>query len=202
VTPPGAILSLWLTERIVNGAPLNGMMSQCVNDFFIPVSMTLILLGLWFGARSHERRKHDQRGVLCGVIGLGLSNGIVWIINQVSNPWPRPFILYPDSAGKVAKALFYLPTDPSFPCNAAAVAFAMATGVWLVNRKAGVILYALASLWAFARFYCGVHYFIDIVVGALIGVIVSYIIFKFVFPRIEKAVLTPLFGFMRRLHLA
>lgn len=201
MTPPGAILSLWLTERVANGAPLNGMMSQCVNDFFIPVSMTLILFGLWFGARSRARRERNQRGVLCGIIGLGLSNGIVWIINQVSNPWLRPFYVY-DSAHKAAETLFYFPTDPSFPCNAAAVAFAMATGVWLVNRKAGAVLYALAALWSFARFYCGVHYLIDIVGGALIGVIVAYIIYKVVFPRIEKMVLAPFFGFMRRLHLA
>jgi hypothetical protein len=38
--------------------------------------------------------------------------------------------------------------------------------------------------------------------GALIGVIVAYIIYKVVFPRIEKMVLAPFFGFMRRLHLA
>ncbi|TET74029.1 MAG: phosphatase PAP2 family protein, partial [Dehalococcoidia bacterium] len=64
--------------------------------------------------------------------------------------------------------------------------FAAATGVWLGHhRKAGIVLYVLASIWALSRFYAGMHFFVDIAGGAAIGVLISLITTKVLMPRSE-----------------
>jgi undecaprenyl-diphosphatase len=69
--------------------------------------------------------------------------------------------------------LFYRPTDPSFPSNTAATAFAFASGIWLGNRKVGYFLLLPAFLVSFARVFIGVHYPFDILGAALVGIAAS-----------------------------
>jgi undecaprenyl-diphosphatase len=59
----------------------------------------------------------------------------------------------------------------SFPSDHAALFFALATGVWCVNRKGGgfLFLYILIFI-CLPRLYVGIHYPTDIIAGAVIGV--------------------------------
>ena len=62
------------------------------------------------------------------------------------------------------------------PANPARVAFAVAPGVWLWNRRAGAALYSLAVLYVLSRVYGGVFYPFDVVGGAAIGVAASLLV--------------------------
>jgi len=72
--------------------------------------------------------------------------------------------------------LFYRPTDSSFPAHPAAVAFAMASGIWEGNRKVGVLFAFFAFLWSAGRVYAGVFYPLDVLAGAAIGITISYLV--------------------------
>lgn len=61
----------------------------------------------------------------------------------------------------------------SFPSDHAALYFALATGLWLANRRWG----AVALAWTLMvicvpRIYVGMHYASDIVAGAVLGIVV------------------------------
>jgi undecaprenyl-diphosphatase len=58
----------------------------------------------------------------------------------------------------------------SFPSGHAAFFFALATGIYLFNKKTGVWFLVAAGLIAFSRVYAGIHYPLDVVVGAGIGI--------------------------------
>lgn len=61
----------------------------------------------------------------------------------------------------------------SFPSDHAVLFFAMATGLWLVNRRAGWLAFAYVStVIALPRLYLGLHFASDLIVGAMIGVVV------------------------------
>jgi undecaprenyl-diphosphatase len=76
----------------------------------------------------------------------------------------------------------------------------MATAVWFFNRKAGLAMYVLASLLGFSRIVGGVHYPIDVLAGALVGIAAGYVVVKKlpVLQRLWRAIIR----FMRRWVLA
>lgn len=178
---------------------LDSAMRLFVNDYFIIVSLSLALVGLWFVGKDKLQRECHQRAVMCAAISVGITCAVVAIINLLYTTPHRPFQDMPELLDRVNR-IFYAPHDPSFPSNGAAVAFAIATAVWLVNRKIGALLYFLAFLWCFARVYAAVHYPLDVVGGAAIGIVVSYLVYK-ILPRLEPLP-TMVLRIARRLYLA
>jgi membrane-associated phospholipid phosphatase len=64
------------------------------------------------------------------------------------------------------------PTDYSFPSNHTTVAAALAAGVWLVNRRLGLIAIAAALLEGFSRVYLGQHYPHDVAAGLALAALI------------------------------
>lgn len=181
--PPGSQMSEWVTQFVGSIPALDDFMRLMVNDFFIPVTACLILLGLWAGHPNPTRREHLQRTIINTSIAVGTCSLALYLIN-IHDFWPRPYELL-ESARQAMQTLHYPSGDPSFPSNVATISFAAATGVWLGHRKAGIVLYVLASIWALSRFYAGMHFFVDIAGGAAIGVLTGFIISKVLMPRTE-----------------
>jgi len=65
--------------------------------------------------------------------------------------------------------------DFSFPSGHAAISFAAAFALSRLVPRARVVWWALAVAIAFSRIYVGVHYPLDVVAGALIGVACAYV---------------------------
>ena len=142
-----------------------------VSDYLIPVALALVLVGLWFAGSDMLTRQRYQIGLFVALTSMALSSLAVYIIN-----WqyfrPRPFV------DLDVTLLFYQPTDSSFPANSMAATFGIAAAVWGVNRRIGTVLLIAATLYGFARVYAGVHYPLDIVAGALIAVVITFLVFK------------------------
>lgn len=71
---------------------------------------------------------------------------------------------------------FVCPTDFSFPSVHAATAFAAATVLTLFDKKRRWFYYTVAILISYSRIYLGCHYFLDVVVGAIVGFLISKLI--------------------------
>jgi undecaprenyl-diphosphatase len=167
-------LLLWINSGVGKLTPLDSLMRFLVNDYFVPVSLSLVLLWLWFTGQDRAQRERHQKAVFCGAISVGITSAAVKILNLFYSA-PRPFQEIPSLLSTVNK-IFYPPHDPSFPSNAAAISFAIATAVWLGDRKTGTWLLFLAFLYSFSRVYAAVHYPLDIAGGALLGIVISYLI--------------------------
>lgn len=68
------------------------------------------------------------------------------------------------------------PTGFSFPSGHAAVAFAAAFVFSHFDEKRSLIYYIIAFLISLSRIYLGCHYLVDIMAGAIVGVITAKII--------------------------
>ena len=158
---------LWVNGWVGRFPWFDALMRLVVSDYLIPVLLSVVLLVLWFGARNLEERTRLQYAVITAGIALGLVNLWVALINDAYIR-PRPFTTYE------VDLLFYAPTDSSFPANPAAIAFAVAAGIWMGNRRLGSLLYVVAALFAFSRVYAGVNYPLDVITGGLLGVATAY----------------------------
>ena len=80
----------------------------------------------------------------------------------------RPPVRYPEP-----EPLARVPQDPSFPSGHAASSFACALVLaWAAPRLAAPLLLLAAGI-AFSRVYVGVHWPLDVVAGAVLGVLVA-----------------------------
>lgn len=184
--------------QLINGLAgrlplLDGAMRLLVNDYFVPTTLFLLLIYLWFEGETTADRESNQRAVVRVIVAYLLANVIVKGCNLVYFR-PRPF------STQEVHLLFYHPSDSSLPSNPAAVGFAFAAVVWQRNRNLGAVIGLLASLFALARVYCGVHYPLDVVSGALVGVLAAYVTTRA--KRLLSPLSTLIIQLARRLNLA
>ena len=97
-----------------------------------------------------------------GAIAVMLARGLITEVIRYFYHSPRPF-----------GVLGFTPLIPeagwSFPSGHMAWFFATALVVWYLNRSWGWWFLALLALMGVARIYVGVHWPLDIVAGALVG---------------------------------
>ncbi len=135
-----------------------------VNDYTIPVMLTSFLVALWFLGRTHSERYRYHKAVTIAAAGIGLANLIIFAAILPFFTRERPYAII-----ESANLLFYKPTVASFPSVPAATVFALASGVMLAHRQLGTAALVLAAYYSFARVYAGVHFPLDAVAGAMLG---------------------------------
>jgi undecaprenyl-diphosphatase len=69
----------------------------------------------------------------------------------------------------LADPLIAIPHSKSFPSGHAATSFACATVLSMLAPRASPVFFVLALAIAYSRLYVGVHWPLDVIVGALIG---------------------------------
>ena len=142
-----------------------------------------------------EHRVHRLDDLFIALSHIG-SYGMIWLLLAALAVlvWRRPAIFMYVLAGEVLadvtsyglryaigrdrpplrfaepRPLVHVPLNPSFPSGHAATSFACAaTLAPFVSRRGQIVLYVLAAGIAYSRVYVGVHYPLDVLAGAAIG---------------------------------
>lgn len=113
--------------------------------------------------------------IVATLLGTWMLVGLI----KVAVALPRPFITLSDVA-----VLIQDPASWSFPSGHATMAFALATTILLLHRTEKVVddrglvlvLYIMACLVGFSRVYVGVHYPLDVLAGAVLGLLAPWLI--------------------------
>src|SRR5690606_23360701 len=98
---------------------------------------------------------------------------VAWLFSEMIKglfPTLRPYQIN----GKLPVTFTLMHSSGSFPSSHTAVAFAIATSVWLHDKKIGAVFMFGAVLVAIGRVMSNVHYPTDVLGGAIIGFLVSY----------------------------
>jgi len=161
----------WINNLAGHNAFVDGLARLLVNEYFFTTLMSLTLVAFWFEGQDQDQRERNQRAVLRAIIALFVANIVLKLCNLIYFR-PRPFVDHE------VNLLFYRPTDSSFPSNPATVGFSLAVAIWLYNRRLGALLLVLATLSGLSRIYCGVHYPLDVIAGALLGGLSAYLVVR------------------------
>ncbi|WP_051412129.1 phosphatase PAP2 family protein [Halonatronum saccharophilum] len=114
---------------------------------------------------------------------ITFSTGGAIVINRIIRTLyyrERPFLI------EGVEKLFYHAPTASFPSNHAAGSFAVATGVYLFNKKMGYLFYGFAVVVSLSRIYSGFHFPTDILGGALMGILIPVVTKKILNSFLEK----------------
>jgi len=84
------------------------------------------------------------------------------------------FRMRPFAASEAVRLIGAHAADASFPSTHTMVAFAFVIPLWLHNKKLGVTALVLATLVGFSRMYLGLHYATDVLMGAALGLVLSW----------------------------
>jgi undecaprenyl-diphosphatase len=142
-----------------------------------PLTSLMIVASAWWvkglvfalAGAAHDaiRRRPPVTGLLV-LLAFGLSAAASGLIKAAVDR-PRPPL---DDPGHL-HALVALPASGSFPSGHATTAFAAAAALAVLVPRLRWPALALAALVAFSRVYLGVHFVLDVAVGALLGLAVG-----------------------------
>ncbi|GIW64677.1 MAG: phosphatase PAP2 family protein [Patescibacteria group bacterium] len=139
------------------------------------VWLIIIFLVVFFEEKAHPGiSKNDKKFIVIFTLTIFLSFLTSEVILKNIFQRPRPFSQIKNLKLKIKN----YPSDFSFPSGHATIAFATATTLSFFDKKRKWFYYFLASLIAYSRLYLGVHYFFDVVIGGIIGTMISRIILK------------------------
>lgn len=167
-------------QDVINGWAGN---SQLLDDIMKLVAKDLILLVvpllvvLWFlPGEDRALRQRVSLAVPLGVVlalAIGLAAGLLYSD-------PRPFVSDPGTRQLISHS-----ADNGFPSDHALVGFAAAATLMSWRLFAGLAVMVAASLIGFARIFVGVHWPVDILGGAVIGVLAGALLGKMI-PLLEN----------------
>jgi undecaprenyl-diphosphatase len=148
-------------------------MKQILDTFFIFITSLgdngYIWIALIIGLLIYKPTR--KFGVLCALalISEFFINDFV-LKNVIARE--RPFIQ------NNIELLIEEPSGYSMPSGHSASSFVMASMFILFKQKGRIIVLVLATLMAISRVYLNVHFVSDIMVGALVGFVVAWIIYQ------------------------
>ncbi|MDX3004653.1 phosphatase PAP2 family protein [Kribbella solani] len=161
-------MNRWLFGQInefAEGTPWLHGPAQAYANYGVVLFGVLLVAGWWVARRS---------GQVTGVAAAIAAGGATLLAVAVNQPIvhavheARPYTTLPNILVLANRS-----TDPSFPSDHATMAGAVAVGLWIVNRRLGIIAAAAAVLMAFTRVYIAAHFPADVVAGLLLGGIVA-----------------------------
>jgi undecaprenyl-diphosphatase len=151
--------------------------------FWIPLYLGIMLLAYkWYGLRGFW---------LIAAAGLSVALADQFTTSFMKPYFARPRPCYDPVIGKSVFVLRGCGGQFGFASSHASTTFALATSLWLYGRKAFRyvwLMFLWAALVSYSRIYVGVHYPVDILVGAAAGATISllvYLIYRIILRRLN-----------------
>lgn len=182
-----AVLALFLVRGMTYRGTVawSNQLPGPVQSFFSSISEygILGLIALFAVAALSARKRemtHLARGVAAGfgVIAAYVSSEVIKVLFSELRPCYN-FTVTTIAACPEA-------TDWSWPSNHATISVAIALAVLAMNPRLGILALPLAGLIGFSRVAVGVHYFHDVLAGALLATIAVIVITKVGTPPIAR----------------
>ncbi|MFI5998814.1 phosphatase PAP2 family protein [Streptomyces sp. NPDC051366] len=156
-----------------------------VSAYGIPLALVLLVLWCWHGARRQDESTAVES--FAALVWAPFAAALALLVNVPLRAFvgrPRPFV---EHSGLDVPAPDAGPGDFSFVSDHATLAMALGVGLFIANRKLGLIGIGLALAEGVCRVYLGVHYPTDVIGGFALGTAVVLVL-----APLAMALLNPL----------
>ena len=143
-----------------------------VGEYGLLLAMVLLVVWCWWSVR--RRGDEDAASSVAALVWAPVAAALAVLVNVPIRGFverPRPFRTH-DGLDVLVSGK----SDYSFVSDHATITMAVAVGVFVANRKFGVVGIGLALLEGFCRVYMGVHYPTDVVGGFALGTAVALLL--------------------------
>jgi undecaprenyl-diphosphatase len=157
---------------------------EYVGEYGLLFAMVLLVLWCWWTGRRRTDPE-EAASSAAALVWAPLAAGVAVLVNVPIRGFverPRPFLEH-----QGLEVLVSGKTDYSFVSDHATITMAMAVGLFVANRRFGLVGIGLALLEGFCRVYMGVHYPTDVIGGFALGTAVALLL-----SPLAMALLTPL----------
>lgn len=147
---------------------------EFVGEYGLLLAMVLLIVWCWWGVRRRPGRAEEAASSIAALVWAPLAAGIAVLVNVPIRGFverPRPFL---DHQG--LEVLVSGKTDYSFVSDHATLTMAMAVGLFVADRRFGLVGIGIALIEGFCRIYMGVHYPTDVVGGFALGTAVALLL--------------------------
>ena len=142
------------------------------DNFFLFFTLLGNYAFIWFGLSitvALQQKNKAKNIILSTTYAIAFSFLITTALKLLFHA-PRPSYLILDTK--------YCPVDFSFPSGHASTSFAAAFVLAQFDPKRKWLYFILAGFVSYSRLYLSCHHVVDVVVGAILGVIVSAVVLK------------------------
>ena len=152
-------------------------MAMIVDNDFIKGGIVVSLLWYFWFKKSIKINYNRERIIItlisCMVaifIGRLLARILPFRLRPLLNPELNTF--FPNKS-----EIHGLEFASSFPSDHAILFFSLATGIFLISKKMGLLTYLYVFfIICFPRIYIGLHYPTDILMGAVVGIVITLLL--------------------------
>ncbi|NJB70742.1 undecaprenyl-diphosphatase [Saonia flava] len=167
----------------------NGLGTTTYDLFWVTVTEIYTWIPLFILFFVLISLKFPKREVFSKVLTIAFLIGFVLLASYVTKEWVAR--LRPNNTEEINTIIRILkrPTDYSFFSGHSSSSFAITTLIVLFLRKKikwAWIFFLWPLLFAYSRIYVGVHYPVDLFVGAFVGIAAAFLFYK-----IHKKIISP-----------
>jgi undecaprenyl-diphosphatase len=141
---------------------------------YLQYILFIFLLYLLF---SKKHKKQNRAMIIVATMSAVFARYIIKPIILFFYTTPRPFIFFPEIQPLIK--VWQIENFHSFPSGHALIFFALGTTMFLFNKKLGSLFLFSAVLISISRVYVGVHWPIDILAGAILGILTGFFMYYF-----------------------
>jgi len=183
---------VWLNKVLIGHSHILDLLFEFAGVYLI-YTLPVILLVIWFFTQDEKKRISLVMSMVSFVTTMFGINKLI------AHFWYRP---RPDMSLVGLKEVFFHRPDFSFPSDHAATLFAITFTLYLFGYKKAANYFLLYSLIiVFSRVVIAVHYPLDIVGGAAVAFVASYIVYLLRRP-LTNYVYNPIVFVLKKIHLA
>ncbi len=169
------IIFYWLYGFAHQSNRLDGAITYIAKQGDMIVFGLVVVFFLYLFFLHHSWKQRGWAAWVAESFFVGVSVVVAWALSYVIKilvAAPRPFMVDPQ-----LQPLFIHGGYDSFPSGHATVFFALAVIIYDYHKTAGYFFIICAALIALCRVMSGIHYPIDILIGAIIGIVIGKMVY-------------------------